>query len=68
MLLLEDDVQQIVSLGFKEGSFAVESDGFKILRNSGAGGDVSSTMESSVQSIQIDPRDAGCIPSSSTKT
>ena len=34
MLLLEDDVQRIVSLGFKEGSFAVESDGFKMLRNS----------------------------------
>ena len=34
MLLLEDDVQRIVSLGFKEGSFAVESDGFKVLRNS----------------------------------
>jgi hypothetical protein len=38
MLLLEDDVQRIVSLGFKEGSFAVESDGFKMLMNSGAGG------------------------------
>jgi uncharacterized protein len=37
MLLLEDDVQRIVSLGFKEGSFAVESDGFKMLRNSSAG-------------------------------
>jgi hypothetical protein len=37
MLLLEDDVQRIVSLGFKEGSFAVESDGFKMLRNSSNG-------------------------------
>ena len=37
MLLLEDDVQRIVSLGFKEGSFAVESDGFKMLRNSSSG-------------------------------
>ena len=37
MLLLEEDVQRIVSLGFKEGSFAVESDGFKMLRNSSAG-------------------------------
>jgi Fe-S-cluster containining protein len=37
MLLLEDDVQRIVSLGFKEGSFAVESDGFKMLRNSSGG-------------------------------
>ena len=38
MLLLEDDVQRIVSLGFEEGSFAVESDGFKMLRNSSSGG------------------------------
>ena len=38
MLLLEDDVQRIVSLGFKGGSFAVESDGFKMLRNSSGGG------------------------------
>ena len=37
MLLLEDDVQRIVSLGFKEGSFVVESDRFKMLRNSSAG-------------------------------
>ncbi len=37
MLLLEDDVQRIVGLGFKEGSFAVESDGFKMLRNSSKG-------------------------------
>jgi len=37
MLLLEDDVERIVSLGFKEGSFAVESDGFKMLRNSSSG-------------------------------
>jgi Fe-S-cluster containining protein len=34
MLLSEGDVQRIASLGFKEGSFAVESDGFKMLRNS----------------------------------
>ena len=27
-------MQRIVSLGFKEGSFVVESDGFKMLRNS----------------------------------
>ena len=31
---MDDDLQRIVSLGFKEGSFAVESDGFKMLRNS----------------------------------
>ena len=37
MLLLDDDVERIVSLGFKEGSFAVESDGFKMLRNSSSG-------------------------------
>jgi Fe-S-cluster containining protein len=34
MILSEDDVQRIVNLGFKEGSFMVESDGFKVLRNS----------------------------------
>src|SRR3990172_10265001 len=33
MLLLEDDVRRIVRLGFKEDSFAVESRGFKSLRN-----------------------------------
>ena len=33
MLLLEDDVQRIVGLGFKEDSFAVGSEGFKMLRN-----------------------------------
>ena len=37
MLLLEDDVKRIVGLGFKESSFAVESDGFKMLRNSSGG-------------------------------
>jgi Fe-S-cluster containining protein len=37
MLLLEDDVQRIVGLGFEEGSFAVESDGFEMLRNSSIG-------------------------------
>src|SRR5208337_2737869 len=37
MLLLEADVQRIVSLGFKEISFTVESDGFKMLRNSSSG-------------------------------
>ncbi len=37
MLLLEADVQRIVSLRFKEGSFAVESDGLKMLRNSSSG-------------------------------
>ncbi len=34
MLLLKDDVQRIVSLGFKEDFFAVEFRGFKKLRNS----------------------------------
>ncbi len=34
MLLLEDDVKRIEGLGFKENYFAVESDGFKTLRNS----------------------------------
>ena len=38
MLLLEDDVQRIIGLGFKEDSFAVESDGFKMLRNSSNSG------------------------------
>jgi len=37
MLLLEADVHRIVGLGFKEGSFAVESDGFKMLRNGSSG-------------------------------
>ena len=37
MLLLEDDVQRIVGLGLKEVSFAVESDGFRVLRNSSGG-------------------------------
>jgi Fe-S-cluster containining protein len=37
MLLLEDDVQRIIGLGFKESSFAVESDDFKMLRNGGGG-------------------------------
>jgi len=37
MLLLEADVQRIVGLGFEEGSFVVESDGFKMLRNGGNG-------------------------------
>jgi hypothetical protein len=37
MLLLEDDVQRIVGLGFNEDSFAAESNGFKILRNSNSG-------------------------------
>ncbi len=37
MVLLEDDVKRIVGLGFKESSFAVESDGFKMLRNSSYG-------------------------------
>ena len=37
MLLLEADVQRIVSLGFKEISFTVESDGFKMLRNNSSG-------------------------------
>ncbi len=30
-------MQRLVGLGFKEGSFAVESDGFKMLRNSSNG-------------------------------
>lgn len=34
MLLLKDDVRRIMSLGFKEGFFIVESRGFKKLRNS----------------------------------
>jgi len=33
MLLLKDDVQRIVNLGFKEDLFAVEFGGFKNLRN-----------------------------------
>jgi Fe-S-cluster containining protein len=37
MLLLEADVQRIVGLGFKEISFAVEFDGFKMLRNNSRG-------------------------------
>ena len=37
MLLLEDDVKRIAGLGFKESSFAVESDGFKMLKNSSSG-------------------------------
>ena len=37
MLLLEDDVERIVALGFKEDYFAIESDGFKMLRNSSSG-------------------------------
>ncbi len=38
MFLLEADVQTIVSLGFKESSFSVESDGFKMLRNNSNNG------------------------------
>jgi Fe-S-cluster containining protein len=34
MLLLKDDVQHIVGLGFREDSFSVEFRGFKKLRNS----------------------------------
>ena len=37
MLLLEDDVERIVALGYKEDYFAIESDGFKMLRNSSSG-------------------------------
>lgn len=37
MLLLEEDVERIVALGYKESYFAVESDGFKMLRNSSSG-------------------------------
>jgi hypothetical protein len=37
MLLLEADVHRIVDLGFRESSFAAESDGFKMLRNSSSG-------------------------------
>ncbi|MDA4111385.1 MAG: YkgJ family cysteine cluster protein [Thaumarchaeota archaeon] len=33
MPLLEEDIQQIVGLGFKQDSFTVESDGFKVLKN-----------------------------------
>lgn len=33
MLLSRDDVQRIANLGFKEDFFAVESKGFKVLRN-----------------------------------
>ena len=37
MLLLEDDVKRIAGLGFKEDYFALESDGFKMLKNSSSG-------------------------------
>jgi uncharacterized protein len=37
MLLLEEDVQRIVNLGFKESSFATGSEGFKVLKNSSKG-------------------------------
>jgi Fe-S-cluster containining protein len=57
MLLLEDDVQRIVSLGFKEGSFAVESDGFKMLRNSSGGGCV---FHDGKQCTIYSNRPAGC--------
>lgn len=33
MLLLDEDVRRIVGLGFKEDSFTVVSEGFKILKN-----------------------------------
>jgi len=37
MLLLEEDVQRIVGLGFDESSFSTKSEGFKVLKNSSAG-------------------------------
>ncbi len=37
MLLLNDDVKRIVGLGFDESYFAIESDGFKMLKNSSKG-------------------------------
>jgi uncharacterized protein len=37
MLLLEDDLQRIAGLGFEESFFAIESEGFKMLRNSSKG-------------------------------
>jgi Fe-S-cluster containining protein len=57
MLLLEDGVERIVSLGFKEGPFAVESDGFKMLRHGSAGRCVFHDVE---QCTIYSNRPAGC--------
>lgn len=57
MLLLEADAQRIVGLGFEEGSFAFESDGFKMLRNGNSG---SCVFHDGKQCMIYSNRPSGC--------